>query len=139
MLGALNGETKGKRIVRRVISTDPTTVEVSFEDSGHLLGVSTTGMGTYTSVIRPDNSIYGEGQGINLTQDGEGISWTGTGLGKFGPDGALSYRGMLFFRSNSQKISLGSACGAFEYEVDLAGNTMSKIWEWRRNELRSGW
>jgi hypothetical protein len=136
MLGALNGETKGKRIVRRVISTDPTTVEVSFEDSGHLLGVSTTGMGTYTSVIRPDNSIYGEGQGINLTQDGEGISWTGTGLGKFGPDGALSYRGMLFFRSNSQKISLGSACGAFEYEVDLAGNTM---WEWRRNELRSGW
>jgi hypothetical protein len=139
MLGALNGETKGKRIVRRVISTDPTTVEVSFEDSGHLLGVSTTGMGTYTSVIRPDNSIYGEGQGINLTQDGEGISWTGTGLGKFGPDGALSYRGMLFFRSNSQKISLGSACGAFEYEVDLAGNTISKIWEWRRNELRSGW
>jgi hypothetical protein len=139
MLGAQNGETKGKRIVRRVISTDPTTVEVSFEDSGHLLGVSTTGMGTYTSVIRPDNSIYGEGQGINLTQDGEGISWTGTGLGKFGPDGALSYRGMLFFRSNSQKISLGSACGAFEYEVDLAGNTMSKIWEWRRNELRSGW
>jgi hypothetical protein len=138
MLGALNGETKGKRIVRRVISTDPTTVEVSFEDSGHLLGVSTTGMGTYTSVIRPDNSIYGEGQGINLTQDGEGISWTGTGLGKFGPDGALSYRGMLFFRSNSQKISLGSACGAFEYEVDLAGNTISKIWEWRRNELRSG-
>ena len=139
MLGAQNGETKGKRIVRRVISTDPTTVEVSFEDSGHLLGVSTTGMGTYTSVIRPDNSIYGEGQGINLTHDGEGISWTGTGLGKFGPDGALSYRGMLFFRSNSQKISLGSACGAFEYEVDLAGNTMSKIWEWRRNELRSGW
>jgi hypothetical protein len=139
MLGAQNGETKGKRIVRRVISTDPTTVEVSFEDSGHLLGVSTTGMGTYTSVIRPDNSIYGEGQGINLTQDGEGISWTGTGLGKFGPDGALSYRGMLFFRSNSQKISLGSACGAFEYEVDLAGNTISKIWEWRRNELRSGW
>ena len=131
MLGALNGETKGKRIVRRVISTDPTTVEVSFEDSGHLLGVSTTGMGTYTSVIRPDNSIYGEGQGINLTQDGEGISWTGTGLGKFGPDGALSYRGMLFFRTNSQKISLGSACGAFEYEVDAAGATTSKVWEWK--------
>src|ERR1700685_4342754 len=131
MLGALNGETKGKRIVRRVISTDPTTVEVSFEDSGQLFGVSTTGMGTYTSVIRPDGSIYGEGEGINITQDGEGISWKGTGLGKFGSGGAVSYRGMLFFRTNSQKISLGSACGAFEYEVDPAGSTISKVWEWK--------
>jgi hypothetical protein len=131
MLGAQIGETKGKRIVRRVISTDPTTVEVSFEDSGQLFGVSTTGLGTYTSIIRPDGSIYGEGQGINLTPDGEGISWTGTGLGKFGADGAISYRGMLFFRTNSEKISLGSACGAFEYEVDPAGNTISKVWEWK--------
>ena len=131
MLGAQIGETKGKRIVRRVLSTDPTTVEVSFEDSGHLFGVPVTGLGTYTSVIRPDGSIYGEGQGINLTPDGEGISWTGTGLGKFGPEGSLSYRGMLFFRTNSQKISLGSACGAFEYEVDPAGNTISKVWEWK--------
>jgi hypothetical protein len=38
MLGAQIGETKGRRVVRRVISTDPTTVEVSFEDSGHLFG-----------------------------------------------------------------------------------------------------
>ena len=131
MLGAQIGETKGKRIVRRVLSTDPTTVEVSFEDSGHLYGVPTTGMGTYTSVIRPDGSIYGEGQGINLTDDGEGISWTGTGVGKFLPGGAISYRGMLFFRTNSQKISLGSTCGAFEYEVEGAGATTSKVWEWK--------
>jgi hypothetical protein len=131
MLGAQIGETKGKRIVRRVISTDPPTVEVSFEDSGHLFGVPTTGLGTYTSVIRPDGSIYGEGQGINTTDDGEGISWTGTGVGKFLPGGAISYRGMLFFQTNSQKISLGSTCGVFEYEVDAAGATTSKVWEWK--------
>src|SRR5271156_5592172 len=57
MLGAQIGESKGKRIVRRVLSTDPPTVEVSFEDSGHLFGVPTTGLGTYTSVIRPDGSM----------------------------------------------------------------------------------
>jgi hypothetical protein len=131
MLGELIGESKGKRIVRRVISADPPTVEVSFEDSGHLFGVPTTGIGTYTSVVRPDGSILGEGEGINMTQDGEGISWKGTGLGKFGPGGAVSYRGMLFFQTNSQKISLGSACGAFEYEVDAAGSTTSKVWEWK--------
>jgi hypothetical protein len=121
MLGAQIGETKGKRIVRRVLSTDPTTVEVSFEDSGHLFGVPVTGLGTYTSVIRPDGSIYGEGQGISLTPDGEGISWTGTGLGKFGPDGSLSYRGMLFFRTNSQKISLGVEVGRTEIRVSRPG------------------
>jgi hypothetical protein len=68
-----------------------------------------------TSIFRPDGSIFGEGEGINLTQDGEGISWKGMGVGKFGPNGSISYRGMLFFRTNSEKISLGSACGAFEY------------------------
>jgi len=132
MLGEQIGETKGKRIVRRVISTDPPTVEVSFEDSGHMFGVPTTGMGTYTSVIRQDGSIYGQGEGITMTQDGEGITWKGTGLGKFGPDGAVSYRGMLFFRTDSQKLArLNNACGAFEYEVDPSGSTISKIWEWK--------
>jgi hypothetical protein len=131
MLGAQLGETKGKRIARRVLSIDPPTVEVSFEDSGHMFGVSTTGIGTYTSVVRPDGSIYGEGQGINMTQDGEGISWKGTGVGKFGPGGAVSYRGMLFFQTNSQKLALGSTCAAFEYEVDASGGTTSKFWEWK--------
>ena len=132
MLGEQIGETKGKRIVRRVISTDPATVEVSFEDSGHMIGVPTAGMGTYTSVVRPDGSIYGHGEGITMTQDGEAITWTGTGLGKFGTGGAVSYRGMLFFRTNSEKLArLNNACGAFEYEVDASGSTISKVWEWK--------
>ena len=74
MLGELIGESKGKRIVRRVISADPPTVEVSFEDSGHMFGIPTTGFGTYTSVIRPDGSLYGEGQGLTMTQDGEAVT-----------------------------------------------------------------
>jgi hypothetical protein len=132
MLGEIIGESTGKRLVRRVLSTDPPTAEVTFEDSGHMLGVPTTGMGTYTSVIRPDGSIFGEGQGINMTADGESITWTGTGTGHFGPGGAVSYRGMLFFRTASQKLArLNNACGAFEYEVDGAGTTVSKIWEWK--------
>jgi hypothetical protein len=132
MLGEQIGETKGKRLVRRVISVDPTTAEVSFEDSGHMLGVPTTGIGSYTSVVRPDGSIYGHGQGLNTTQDGEGVTWTGTGVGKFGPGGAVSYRGMLFFRTASEKLArLNNACGAFEYEVDSSGNTVSKVWEWK--------
>lgn len=132
MLGEKIGETKGKRLVRRVISTEPPTAEVSFEDSGHMLGVATTGMGSYTSVIGPDGSISGEGQGISMTQDGEAITWKGTGIGKFAAGGAVSYRGMLFFKTASPKLArLNNTCGAFEYDVDSSGNTVSKMWEWK--------
>ena len=132
MLGDQIGESKGKRIVRRVLSVDPLTAEVSFEDSGNMLGVATNGTGTYTSVVRDDGSIYGQGQGLMITADGDGITWTGTGLGKFGPGGSVSYRGMLFYRTTSQKLAkLNNICGAFEYDVDPAGNTTAKVWEWK--------
>jgi len=132
MLGDLIGESKGKRIVRRVLSVEPPTAEVSFEDSGNMLGVATTGLGTYTSVVSPDGSIYGEGQGLATTADGEGITWKGSGQGKFGEGGAVSYRGMLFYRTTSQKLArLNNMCGAFEFETDAAGNTSAKVWEWK--------
>jgi hypothetical protein len=132
MLGPQISETTGKRLVRRVLSVDPPTAEVSFEDTGQILGIPVSGMGTYTSIVRADGSIYGTGQGMNMTQDGDAITWTGTGIGHFGPGGSVSYRGMLFFRTTSQKLAqLNNGCGAFEFEVDPAGNTTSKVWEWK--------
>jgi hypothetical protein len=39
---------------------------------------------------------------------------------------------MLFFKTTSQKLAhLNNACGAFEYEVDPSGATVSKVWEWK--------
>ena len=132
LLGDQIGITKGKRLVRRVLSTDPPTAEVSFEDSGTLCGVAVSGMGTYTSIIGADGSLHGDGQGMEMTADGEGATWKGTGVGKFGPGGSVSYRGMLFFRTNSQKLArLNNACVAFEYDVDPSGATVSKMWEWK--------
>lgn len=132
MLGELVGVTTGKRLVRRVLSTDPPTAEVSFEDSGTLWGVAVSGMGTYTSVVAADGSLHGSGQGMEMTADGEAATWTGTGVGRFGPGGSVSYRGMLFFRTTSQKLDrLNNACLAFEYDVDPSGSTVSKMWEWK--------
>ena len=131
MIGDKIGEVKGKRLVRRVTSVEPPTVEVTFEDSGKMLGIAVTGMGTYTSVVHADGAIFGNGQGINMTADGEAVTWTATGLGHFGPGGSVSYRGMLFFRTTGKKLArLNNACGAFEYEVDAKGGTVSKMWEW---------
>jgi len=132
MLGEQIGVTTGKRVVRRVLSTEPPTVEVSFEDSGTCYGVATTGMGTYTSIVREDGTLFGGGEGAIVTADGEMITWKGTGIGRFGQGGAVSYRGMLFFRTASQKLArMNNACGAFEYEVDSSGSTVSKMWEWK--------
>lgn len=132
MLGELLGENTGKRIVRRVLGTNPPKVEVSFEDSGTMLGVATNGFGTYTSVVRADGSILGDGQGIMSTADGELMSWTGSGQGKFGPGGSISYRGILYFQTASQKLArLNSAPGVFEYETDPDGKTRNKVWEWK--------
>ena len=105
MLGDVLGESKGRRIVRRVLSSDPLRVEVSFEDTGTMLGIATTGMGTYTSEGRPDGSLYGEGQGVMITADGEPILWRGSGVGKLLAGGAISYRGILYYRTPSQKLA----------------------------------
>jgi len=132
MLGEMIGETTGKRIVRRVVSTDPLRVEVSFEDSGKMLGVNTTGFGTYTSAVRPDGSIYGEGEGAYMTQDGELVTWKGSGLGTFKERGAVSYRGILYYQTASKKLArLNTAPAVFEYEIDPEGKTHSKSWEWK--------
>jgi len=132
MLGNKIGTIKGKQIVRRVLSVTPPTTEVSFEDTGEVYGIHVTGMGTYTSVIRPDGSLIGNGQGLTLTDDGEPVTWTGTGIGKFGPGGAISYRGMLFLQTQSTALAqLHNACAAFEYEVDPSGNITSTLWEWK--------
>jgi hypothetical protein len=132
MLGELVGETTGKRIVRRVLSTDPLRVEVSFEDTGKILGVNTTGFGTYTSAVRPDGSVYGEGEGAFMTQDGELVSWKGSGLGTFKERGAISYRGILYHRTASQKLArLNTVPTVFEYESDPEGKTHAKFWEWK--------
>ena len=139
MLGDQLGESKGKRIVRRVLSVDPVTAEVTFEDSGQMLGVPVSGTGTYTSVIRPDGSIHGQGQGLISTQDGDPITWTGTGIGSCGAGGTVSYRGMLYYRTPSQKLArLNNTSAAFEFEVDAAGNTSSKVWEWKQGESAKG-
>jgi hypothetical protein len=132
MLGELIGETNGKRIVRRVLSMEPPTVEVSFEDAGKLIGAAATGFGTYTSVVSADGSISGHGQGGAFTQDGEMVAWKGSGLGKFKEHGAISYRGILYYRTTSAKLAkLNNVAGVFELEIDAEGKMHTKVWEWK--------
>jgi hypothetical protein len=54
-----------------VLSSKPLKIEVSCEDAGTMLGVTTTGLGTYASEGHQDVSIYGEDQGAMITADGD--------------------------------------------------------------------
>lgn len=133
MLGDQVGEARGKRTGRRVLSVDAGfKVEVSFEDRGKLLGIDGFSVGTYWSMSRPDGSLYGEGQGVFITANGEAATWTGSGVGRLQGDGAVSYRGAIFYSTASQKLArLNAVATVFEFEVDPEGNTHSKSWEWK--------
>ena len=132
MLGELIYQGSGKRIVRRVLSTEPVKVEVTFEAGGKLLGVEAMEIGTYTSVIRADGTIYGEGTGVLMTTSGDSITWKGAGVGTFKERGAVSYRGAVYYHTASPKLSrLNTVAGVFEFEADEHGNTQTKVWEWK--------
>ena len=132
MLGELVGETRGKRIVRRVLSAASPKVEVTFEDSGKMAGVDVNGFGTYTSEVRPDGTMFGGGCGAYTSAAGDMLTWEGSGLGKFGTGGTVSYRGILYYRTASPNLAkMNNLVGVFEYEVDGSGNTHAKVWEWK--------
>jgi hypothetical protein len=105
---------------------------VSFEAKGKLLGLDSTDMGTYVSHVRPDGTIFGEGQGVAVTSDGGMASWTGQGIGRFtGKGTAVSYRGAIYYQTASPSLArLNGIAAVFEYEVDENGATSSKLWEW---------
>jgi hypothetical protein len=133
MLGELISESRGKRTARRVLSTSPTfKVEVSFEASGKVLGIDAHTIATYWSEVRPDGSLYGEGQAAVITRDGETATWKGQGVGKFLEGGAVSYRGAVYYSTASPKLArLNTVAAVFEFEVDASGNTAEKTWEWK--------
>ena len=137
MLGEKLGEMHGKITSQRVLPADGDRprVETSFEISGALLATDMTLMGTYSSVVRADGSLYGEcpWQGVIMTKDGEAGIWAGSGVGRFTGDGTgVSFRGPLYFQVNSQNLArLNQICTIYEWEVDGNGNADLGLWEWK--------
>lgn len=114
-------------------------IENSFVMDGKYKGAEDTNIGTYSSVLRQEEGggwiMYGEGQGVVTTKDGQEMAtWADQGIGKFSSPRKISFRGSLFFRTNSKngKLSfLNNLVGVFEYEVDEMGNCSSKVWQWK--------
>jgi len=107
-------------------------VETSFQASGTLLGINEQAVVTYCANMRPDGTLYGEGQSVVLGEGGEMATWVGQRVGTMRKDGGFSYRGAVFYQSTTPKWSrLNSIATVFEYEVDTQGNTKGESWEWK--------
>ncbi|MET9674575.1 hypothetical protein ABZY68_15940 [Streptomyces sp. NPDC006482] len=134
MLGDLIGEEQGETTGIRVLATDGghPAMETSFQAAGTLLGVDVKDMGTYESVVRADGTLFGEGQGVLMTQDGETVTWHGSGVGRFDASGAVDWRGALFFETVASRFAqLNGIAGVFEFHVDGNGKATAKIYEWK--------
>jgi hypothetical protein len=130
-IGGEHGKVTGYRILKSE-GAGP-KVEVAFQAAGKILGIDHTTLGTYTSITRPDGTVFGEGQGVVMGAGGEMASWVGQGVGKLAGRGqAISYRGAIYYQSASPKWArLNNVAAVFEYEVDEQGSTDAKIWEWK--------
>lgn len=133
MLGDLIYEAQGQVMGTRVLpSGGGPVVEVSFQGTGQLLETAVTEMGTYESVMRADGTLFGDGQGVVMTADGQSVSWHGQGVGKFTGGGAVSWRGAVYYEAASDEFTrLNTVAAVFEYEVDEGGKTTAKIYEWK--------
>jgi len=132
MLGEQVGEEKGRITGKRVLETTPQPkLEISFEGKGTILGIEHKSIGTYWSVMQPNGFLYGEGNGVIMTQEGH-ASWKGSGVGRITERGTTSYRGTVYYQTNVERLRrLNGIAVVFEYETDENDNTTSKSFEWK--------
>lgn len=134
MLGELFCEETGATSGIRVLSSEngETTVEISLQTQGKILGVEEGSLWTYWSKTRSDGSVYGEGKGVMTTKDGDIIHLVGNGAAKSNSDGSVAFRGSIYFHTTAAKYEhLNTIAGIHEYDVDSEGNAVTKVWEWK--------
>ena len=134
MLGEQLGEEKGKVTMHRVVRSRGRghKVEITFQAMGKLAGIECRDLGTYSSNMRPGGFLFGQGQGLLMTKDGESISWVGQGTGKMKPEGGVSFRGAVYYETTSSKLArFNGMAVVYEHETDANDNCSTKYWEWK--------
>ena len=131
MLGEQIAEETGKVTSFRVVDPVGPKVEVSIQTKGKILGSDYQGRATYTSEMQPGGFLFGDGQGVYMTDGGMAV-WKGQGTGRLNPGGGASYRGAIHFLTAAGKLAnLAGMVGVFEHSSDANDNVASKLWEWK--------
>jgi hypothetical protein len=138
MLGELLLEEAGVVTSQRVMpaQSGQPQIEISFEANGSGAGVSYQHRATYLATLRPDGTIWGEGNGLMIGANGDVVTWRGGGNGRMTPtpdgDYTVSYRGAVYYSSASPGAlgALNGKVGVFEYDVDTSNKTTARVYEW---------
>ena len=136
MLGDKIGEERGKVTSRRALkSGDPhyLKLEISFESQGTIYGTPCMGIGTYEVFERVSGQLYGVGQGMIRTQDGEGAIWNGHGVGTPTPDGGVKFAASAAFQASAQgKLSrLNQVLVLVQHTASGDGSVKATFTEWK--------
>ena len=124
-------DERGRVVGTRVLPDGK--IEFTFQTSGKILDVEFNNTGTIVNSPRPGGLLFGEGQGVAMTKDGEIITWTAQGIGK--PTGrglASSFRESVYLQTQSERLArINSVAVVVEAEFDENGNVQAKLWEWK--------
>ncbi len=137
MLGEKIGEERGKITGMRVLPGGDyryLRMEVTFQAAGKVLGMDQSNVGSYTVFERVPGQIYGEGQGIVMTADGQSAIWNGHGVGRMTGKGmGMSLRFSIAYQApqGGKLARLNSVLVIGEHEVDENGNAHTTVWEWK--------
>ena len=137
MLGEQIGESAGKAMGMRVLPGDDyryVKMEITIQETGKIFGLDGMNMGTYTAFERVPGQIYGEGQGLVSTSDGETAIWNGHGVGRMTGEGmSMSFRFSVAYQASptGKLARLNEVLVIGEHEVDADGNTKTTFWEWK--------
>jgi hypothetical protein len=126
-----------KLIGQRVVSTaNGITPQIEYTniENGTIKGVgNVTNLQTWTDTSRSPRIIYGVGQGIITTADGQDMAtWIGYGIGRSNINGTTTYHDVILFNTNStgRLAFLKNLEGLHISEADGNKRT-TKIYEWK--------
>ena len=135
MLGELLAQGSGKRTGLRVLQSDGPSpkVEISIEGTSTVLGFKAQEMDTYWQTFKAEGVLYGEGQGVLMTEQGDVAQFRGFGIARVSAPGApIRYAVCGSFSTTSERLArLNSVAVVSEYEIDEEGNYAYKTFEWK--------
>ena len=126
-----------KLIGQRVVSTAngiAPQIEYTNIENGIIKGVgNVTNLQTWTDTSRSPRIIYGVGQGVITTADGQDMAtWIGYGLGRSNINGTITYHDIILFNTNSTgKLAFLKNLEGLSIASENGNKIIQKIYEWK--------